>query len=91
MSDAPTDAEYAMKLISERVAKGQDVQALFGKKHGGKKGAPGTPGASPSSPKVPERPWSPPRGQSKLKGIGKMIGNEGYKMAKEAVSKLHAR
>lgn len=81
-----------MKLISERVAKGQDVQALFGKKNGGKKkGAPGTSGASPSSPKAPERPWSPPRGQSKLKGIGKMIGNEGYKMAKEAVSGFHAR
>lgn len=72
-----------MKLISVRVAKGEDVQALFGKKHGGKKHKPGTPGGTP--PKLPERPWSPPPGQSKLKGIGKMIGNEGLKMAKEAV------
>ncbi|KAJ3544104.1 hypothetical protein NMY22_g2902 [Coprinellus aureogranulatus] len=80
LADAPTDAQYAMELISARVAKGEDVQATFGKKQKSKSGSP-----HGSSPKSPERPWSPPPGQSKLKGIGKMIGNEGYRMAKEAM------
>ncbi|KAF6766046.1 hypothetical protein DFP72DRAFT_865393 [Ephemerocybe angulata] len=57
LADVPTDAEYAMKLISERVAKGQDVQALFRPKQVQK-----------------DRP-------GKLRGLGKLIGEEGSRVA----------
>ncbi|KAF5314015.1 hypothetical protein D9611_006799 [Ephemerocybe angulata] len=67
LADVPTDAEYAMKLISERVAKGQDVQALFRPKQVQKD-------SKRTPPPLPPRP-------GKLRGLGKLIGEEGSRVA----------
>ena len=68
-----------MDLISSRIANGEDLEALR-EKH--TKGA-----SSPAQKAKSETAWRPPKGShSKLKAIGKLISEEGSRVAKEAVS-----
>lgn len=72
-----------MKLISERIASGEDVQTLLHAQ---------TPPFEPDDPhKLPESdrmPATPPKTPSKLKAIGKVIAEESNRLAHGHVSIL---